>query len=67
MSWSASGPGCPVAAVRSGADLAVLEGAGEYLRAREQVPSLYARPGERPGGEEFRVDVVYADGCRMPW
>jgi len=60
-------PGPPGGGGEVRADLAVLEGAGEYLRAREQVCSLYARPGEHPGGEEFRVDVVYADGCRMPW
>jgi hypothetical protein len=49
-------------------DLAVLEGAWQYPRAREQVRSLYAGLGGQAGvGEEFRVDVVYADGCRMPW
>jgi hypothetical protein len=41
-------------------DLAFLEGAGEYQRAREQVRRLSA-------GDEFGVDVVYTDGCRMPW
>jgi hypothetical protein len=49
-------------------DLAVLEGAGQYLPARERVHDLYAGLSERPGaGEEFRVDVVYTDGCRTPW
>ena len=49
-------------------DLAFLEGAGEYQRAREQVRRLSAGPGGKPGaGDEFGVDVVYTDGCRMPW
>ena len=49
-------------------DLAFLEGAGEYQRAREQVRRLSAGPGAHPGtGDEFGVDVVYTDGCRMPW
>ena len=49
-------------------DLAFLEGAGKYLRARERVRGLYARLGAHPSaGDEFRVDVVYTDGCRMPW
>jgi hypothetical protein len=49
-------------------DLAVLEGAVQYLSAREQVRRLYAGlGGQPPAGEEFCVDVVYNDGCRMPW
>ena len=49
-------------------DLAFLEGAGQYQRAREQVRRLSAGPGAHPGtGDEFGVDVVYTDGCRMPW
>ncbi len=49
-------------------DLAVLEGAWQYPRAREQVTIRYAGlAGQRRPGDEFRVDVVYADGCRMPW
>ena len=49
-------------------DLAVLEGAWQYPRAREQVRSLYCGLGGQPrAGVEFRVNVVYADGCRMPW
>ncbi len=49
-------------------DLAVLEGAWQYPRAREQVTILYAGLAGQPrAGDEFHVDVVYADGCRMPW
>jgi hypothetical protein len=49
-------------------DLAFLEGAGQYLRARERVRSFHAGLGAHPGaGDEFGVDVVYTDGCRMPW
>jgi hypothetical protein len=49
-------------------DLAVLEGAAQYLSAREQVRCLYAGlSGQPSAGEEFCVDVVYTDGCRMPW
>ena len=49
-------------------DLAVLEGAWQYPRAREQVTILSAGlVGPPHAGDEFRVDVVYADGCRMPW
>ena len=46
-------------------DLAVLEGAGQYVRAREKVRCLHAR--HAGPGAQFRVDVVYDDGCRMPW
>jgi hypothetical protein len=46
-------------------DLAVLEGAEQYVRAREQVRCLHAR--HAGPGVQFRVDVVYGDGCRMPW
>ncbi len=46
-------------------DLAVLEGAGQYVRARERVRRLQA--GNAGRGVQFRVDVVYGDGCRMPW
>ena len=50
------------------ADLAVLEGATQYLSALEQVRRLYAGLSGQPrAGEEFCVDVVYTDGCRMPW
>lgn len=49
-------------------DLAVLEGAWQYPRAREQVTILSAGLAGQPRpGDEFRVDVVYTDGCRMPW
>jgi O-methyltransferase involved in polyketide biosynthesis len=49
-------------------DVAILEGALQYLPAREQVRRLYARLTEQARtGEEFCVDVVYTDGCRMPW
>lgn len=49
-------------------DLAVLEGAWQYPRAREQVALLHAGlAGQSCTGDEFHVDVVYADGCRMPW
>ena len=49
-------------------DLAFLAGAGEYQRAREQVRRLSTAPGAHHGtGDEFGVDVVYTDGCRMPW
>ena len=44
---------------------AVLDGAGQYVRAREQVRCLHAR--HAGPGAQFRVDVVYGDGCRMPW
>ncbi|HET9254014.1 MAG TPA: hypothetical protein VFO16_02285 [Pseudonocardiaceae bacterium] len=63
----------PGAATDSGAaeartDLAFLEGAGQYLEARERVRDLNARCGAYPcAGDEFWVDVVYTDGCRMPW
>jgi hypothetical protein len=50
------------------ADLAVLEGAGQYLQARERARSLDAQLGKRLGERvRFGVDVVYTDGCRMPW
>ncbi len=49
-------------------DLAFLEGAGEYLLAREVVRGLHGGPGEHPSaGNEFGVDAVYTGGCRMPW
>lgn len=49
-------------------DLAVLEGAGQYVRARERAAALNARLGEQAGAcVRFGVDVVYTDGCRMPW
>lgn len=49
-------------------DLAVLEGAWQYPRARDQVILLQAAlAGPSRPGDEFRVDVVYTDGCRMPW
>jgi hypothetical protein len=49
-------------------DLDVLEGAWQYMAARERVRGLYAVTGRQPGaGEGFCVDVVYSDGCRMPW
>jgi hypothetical protein len=49
-------------------DLAFLEGARQYLAARDQVRGLAAGPGPRAGGgDEFWVDVVYTDGCRTPW
>jgi hypothetical protein len=49
-------------------DLAVLEGAGQYVRARERAAALDARLGEQAGAcVRFGVDVVYTDGCRMPW
>jgi hypothetical protein len=54
----ASGGGC----TKARTDLAVLEGAGQYVRARERAAALDAGPGVR-----FGVDVVYTDGCRMPW
>lgn len=44
--------------------LAVLEGAGQYLRARERVRTL--NDGHAGCGVQFRVDVVCADGRRMP-
>ncbi len=60
----ASGGGCTEART----DLAVLEGAGQYVRARERAAALNARPGEQAGAcVRFGVDVVYTDGCRMPW
>lgn len=46
-------------------NLAVLEGAGQYQRARELAHSLNAaNAGSRIG---FRVEAVYTDGCCMPW
>ncbi len=49
-------------------DLAVREGAGQYVRARERAAALNARLGEQAGAcVWFGVDVVYTDGCRMPW
>jgi hypothetical protein len=49
-------------------DLAVLEGAGQYVRARERAAALNARLGEQAGAcVRFGVDVIYTDGCRMPW
>lgn len=60
----ASGGGCTGART----DLAVLEGAGQYVRAREQAAALDARLGGQAGAcVRFGVDVVCADGCRMPW
>jgi hypothetical protein len=62
------GPGGDGGAGEIRADLAVLEGATQYLSAREQVRRLYAGLSRQPrAGEEFCVDVVYTDGCRMPW
>ena len=50
------------------ADLAVPEGAWQYPRARDQVALLHAGlAGQSRAGDEFRVDVVYTDGCRLPW
>jgi hypothetical protein len=46
-------------------DVAVLEGAGQYVAARERARWLNA--GNAGPGVQFRVDVVYGDGCRMPW
>jgi len=41
---------------------------GQYVRARERAAALNARPGEQAGAcVRFGVDVVYTDGCRMPW
>lgn len=57
------GPAGGDAEVRT--DLAVLEGAGQYMRAREWVCSLNG--GDVGCGVQFCMDVVYADGCRMPW
>ena len=60
----AGGGGCTEART----DLAVLEGAGQYVRARERAAALNARPGGQVGAcVRFGVDVVYTDGCRMPW
>ena len=69
MSWSAPGPAsADDSATEARTDLALLEGAGQYVRARERVRGLDARLGAHPGaGDEFGVDVVYTDGCRMPW
>jgi hypothetical protein len=62
------GPAIDDRAVGARIDLAFLEGAGQYLRAREQVRRLSDGPGAHPGaGDEFGMDVVYTDGCRMPW
>ena len=49
-------------------DVAVLEGAWQYPRAREQVSLLQAGlAGQARTGDGFGVNVVYTDGCRMPW
>ena len=49
-------------------DLAGLEGAVQYLSALEQARRLSAGlSGQSPAGEGFCVNVVYTDGCRMPW
>jgi hypothetical protein len=46
----------------------VLEGAGQYVRACERAAALNARLGEQAGAcVRFGVDVIYTDGCRMPW
>ena len=69
MSWSASAPPASGGGgTEARTDLAVLEGAGQYVRARERAAALNARLGEQAGaGVRFGVDVVYTDGCRMPW
>lgn len=60
----AGGGGCTEART----DLAVLEGAGQYVCARERAAALNARLGEQAGAcVRFGVDVVYTDGCRTPW
>ncbi len=59
------GPASEGGATEARTDLAVLEGAGQYVRAREKVRRLHA--GNAGPGVQFRVDVVYGDGCRMPW
>jgi hypothetical protein len=59
------GPASEGGATEARTDLAVLEGAGQYVRAREKVCRLQA--GHAGPGVQFRVDVVYGDGCRMPW
>ena len=46
-------------------DLTVMEGAGQYPGARERVRCLNA--GHASVGAEFGMDIVYTDGCRMPW
>jgi hypothetical protein len=49
-------------------DLAVLEGAGHYQHARDQAAALDAQIGGHAATRaRVSVDVVYADGCRMPW
>jgi hypothetical protein len=46
-------------------DLAMLEGPGQYVRARERA---YALDGQNTAPDvHFGVDVVFTDGCRMPW
>ncbi len=60
----AGGGGCTEART----DLAVLEGAGQYRRARERAAALDVWLGEQTGSwVRCGVDVVYTDGCRMPW
>ena len=46
-------------------NLAALEGAGQYQRARELAHSLNAANAGSCIG--FRVEAVYTDGCCMPW
>lgn len=49
-------------------DLAVLEGAWQYPHARDKVALLHAGlAGQSRAGDDFRVNVVYTDGYRMPW
>lgn len=60
-----AGPRGEVRNAEARTDLAVLEGAGQYVRARERARTLHA--GSTGPGVQFGVDVVYSDGCRMPW
>jgi hypothetical protein len=60
-----SGPASDRGDAEARTDLAVLEGAGQYVAARERVRRLNA--GNTVPGLQFRVGVVYGDGCRMPW
>lgn len=55
----------PASAAEARDDLAVLEGAGQYPQARGRAASLQA--GHAGPSVQFGVDVVYDDGCRMPW
>lgn len=62
------GTGTDGSAAESRTDLAFLEGAGQYVPARERVRGLDAGLGAHPSaGDEFGVDVLYTDGCRLPW